>query len=184
MKSGFHGMTMPRPNAVRRRPGFTLLELLTVMGIMAFIMSITVASFYQMRRGIELRSAVTTMRGKIARARENAIFKRTLTRIRIVNKTAYAMEERSGGAYIAIGDSESVLPPGVTIEFPSGPPPNAPAGYLGTNSPNNVILFDPDGRTDSLIPYRIRLGEAYRSNNKADIVVNGLTGLASVEYTP
>lgn len=58
------------------RRGFTLLELLVVMGIMAILMSIGTLSFISIRRGAELRGATMTIRTTLMLARQQAVTKR------------------------------------------------------------------------------------------------------------
>lgn len=59
-----------------RQSGFTLVELLTVMGIMALLMSISAIGFIGMRRGAELRGAVMSVRTTLMLARQQAVTKR------------------------------------------------------------------------------------------------------------
>lgn len=61
---------------MKSRSGFTLLELLVVMGIMVLLMSISAIGFLGMRRGAEVRGAVMTVRTTMMLARQQAVTKR------------------------------------------------------------------------------------------------------------
>ena len=61
---------------MKSRSGFTLLELLVVMGIMVLLMSISAIGFIGMRRGAEVRGAVMTVRTTMMLARQQAVTKR------------------------------------------------------------------------------------------------------------
>ena len=67
------------------RRGFTLMELLTVMIIMALMMSIAGVSFFKARQGAEMRGAKRAVQTTISLARQQAVVKRTRTRMRFVN---------------------------------------------------------------------------------------------------
>jgi prepilin-type N-terminal cleavage/methylation domain-containing protein len=61
---------------MNHRSGFTLMELLVVMGIMVLLMSISAIGFIGMRRGAEIRGAVMTVRTTMMLARQQAVTKR------------------------------------------------------------------------------------------------------------
>jgi len=58
------------------RAGFTLLELLVVMGIMIMMMGIGLTGWLGMRRGAEMRGAVSGVRTTLLLARQQAVTKR------------------------------------------------------------------------------------------------------------
>lgn len=61
---------------MNRRSGFTLVELLTVMGIMVLLMGISTIGFMGMRRGAEMRGAAMSIRTTLMLARQQAVTKR------------------------------------------------------------------------------------------------------------
>jgi len=61
---------------MKSRQGFTVLELLVVMGIMAVLMGISTMSYMGVRRGAELRGAAMTVRTAMMLSRQQAVTKR------------------------------------------------------------------------------------------------------------
>ncbi len=62
---------MKIPN--RRRSGFTLVELITVMGIMALLISVAVVQYANMTRGSAMKTAATHVRSALMLARQQAV---------------------------------------------------------------------------------------------------------------
>lgn len=58
------------------RGAFTLLEMLTVMVIIVMLMTLASAAWFQMRRGAELRGAVSTLRTALVLGRQQAVTRR------------------------------------------------------------------------------------------------------------
>ncbi len=88
-----------------RRAGFTIIELLTVMGIMLLILGIGVVSFLNMQRGAELRGAVSAVRSVLSLARQHAVTRRTETMVifRQTASNAYYMVFEKAGVVAAAG---------------------------------------------------------------------------------
>lgn len=62
--------------------GFTLIELMVVMGIMTLVMGLSAIGYISMRRGIEVRGATTSVRTTLMLARQLAITKRQKVELR------------------------------------------------------------------------------------------------------
>jgi prepilin-type N-terminal cleavage/methylation domain-containing protein len=95
-------------SAESSRAGFTILELLTVMVIIVLLMSIAAAGYLGMRRGAEMRSAVSTLRTAMMLARQQAVTHRRDTimvfRQTGTNTTYYVFEE---GGTVSWGSAET-----------------------------------------------------------------------------
>ncbi len=142
-----------------RPVGFTLLELMTVMAIMVIIMMIAITSFYNLRRGAEMRSAVNSMRVVLALARQNAVTMREKTWACFrTNDSSYFVRNSS----ILLGET-NFLPVG--IHFVSAP---------------SDVVFSPSGGAGSANNFVIKIMEVIGSLTNR-IVVSGLTGLIRVE---
>jgi len=122
--------------AMSRRAAFTLIELLVVMGIMILIMGIGVTGYFGIRRGAEMRGAVSTVRTTLMLARQQAITKRRTVRVDLMSTntvpetTNYLMrimekisdtsyDAAHADAYLPAGIQFGVVPASVTF-YPSG----------------------------------------------------------------
>ena len=81
---------MRRSEEKARNGGFTLLELLAVMGIMMLMASIAVMSYFGATRGAAARSAVSHLRNNLSFARQTAIMNR---------RSAYVMFQQNSNTY-------------------------------------------------------------------------------------
>lgn len=100
-----------------RRNGFTLLEMLVVMGIMVLVMGICAMGFQGIRRGAEVRAGALTIRTTLMLARQQAVTKRHAIRVvfnQPVNSPGYITVSVDGGQTIRT----LYLTPGVTMTFP------------------------------------------------------------------
>lgn len=70
---GFAEARAQKAQKIPRRMGFTLLELLTVMGIMLIMAAIAVGSYFSIIRGSGMRSALSHLRSTFLFARQTAI---------------------------------------------------------------------------------------------------------------
>ncbi len=129
-----------RQKTCRSRFGFTLLELLIVMGIMVLLMSIGVAGFLGIRRGAELRGAVNSVRTTLMLARQQAVTKRCNVVIKFIQvagtNSMQVLSIRGGSSNLVHG--EVMLSPAVEFKLPftgiSGTPPSirfASSGAVG-----------------------------------------------------
>jgi len=107
-----------------RQAGFTMIELLAVLAIMAIVMGVTITSFLQMTRTSGMRAAVLNVKSALVMARQSAITRRVRAEFRYGNtKTAdeqsrgyYVVAEKSGGDLV----NTNYLAPGVMFGDGSG----------------------------------------------------------------
>jgi prepilin-type N-terminal cleavage/methylation domain-containing protein len=129
---------------MKSRSGFTLLELLVVMGIMVLLMSISAIGIMGMRRGAEVRGAVMTVRTTMMLARQQAVTKRQNVIVEfytvgednkmvIVQGTARATNSI---VYLPRGVQFTSLPPAITF---------TPSGGAGVGGPVPIGLKEKDG---------------------------------------
>lgn len=111
---------MKKPN------GFTLVELLVVMGIMVLLMGISTMGFIGMRRGAELRGGARSIRSTLMLARQYAVTKRQTVKVAFTPST---MTVIFGGANTT--NRTTYFTPGITITPPANNPlPFLPSGGL------------------------------------------------------
>ena len=109
---------------MKKRNGFTLVELLAVMGIMVLLMGISTMGFIGIRRGAELRGGTRTIRSSLMLARQLAVTKRqTVTVFFSTNSmivSSVALNTTNRTTYFSPGIS--ITPPGNNpLQFlPSG----------------------------------------------------------------
>lgn len=135
----------------RRDGGYTLLELVTVVAVVAVAAALSYPSFAGLRRGQELESAAVGLTQSLRLARWRAAV--TGSRVRVVPARAadgtwlFRVEREQGAAWVPDGDERSI-PRGTVV---------AVAGAAEK-------VFNPDG-TCSLgsITLRGARGEVYRS---------------------
>ncbi len=120
-----------REPACGRALGFTLLELLTVIAIMAVMMGATTAAYFGLGRGARLRGAVSTLRAAVGLARQQAILQGQTLELRfsgnatdgysyqVINVTATPNHQVGSTGYLPRGINMSAVPS--PIEFhPAG----------------------------------------------------------------
>lgn len=96
--------------------GFTIIELLVTMGIMAMLMAIAVPAFISLLPGINLNSGGRRLGIDLQLARAKAISQNTQYRIAFPALPAsfYTVERFNGAAYVAESGPFN-LPPGITV---------------------------------------------------------------------
>lgn len=105
------------------RRGFTLVELMVVIGIMAVLMMISVPLFQRFSRGQSLAGACRVFQKTFGLARWEALRKRERVRI-VFTKTALWTYRDSDG----YGDGQPIpLPRGITFVYNFGDPPGLSA---------------------------------------------------------
>lgn len=118
---------------MRAKGGFTLLELLVVIGIMVMLMAIAAAGFVGIRRGAEIRGAVMTLRTTLMLARQEAVTKRRAVTVEFIKGGAATDPDRmniiSSNVGVTITNNVVALPLGV--EFNGSP---------------STIIFKPSGQ--------------------------------------
>ena len=157
-----------------RSSGFTLLELMTVIAIMAIIMGSASVAIVGIRRGAEMRSAVSSLRATIGLARQQAVTKRERVFITflppdgqnyVVSNTVRRIGEQTG----------YYLPRGVKIVEVLCNPPVPPAQWFPL-----TIRFSPTGGSGSAQsnpPFRIAEVTGSQTN---EFTIFSLTGLVRV----
>jgi Tfp pilus assembly protein FimT len=158
------------------------LELLVVMGIMALLMSMGVAGFIGMRRGAEIRSAVSVVQSTLMLARQQAVTKRRTVEIRFLQSTDLAtnwmtiVEMAANGADVPV-HGDVVLSPGV--EYSTQPPVWNASDMAYTNA----IRFRPTGNAGAggISEVRIKEKSGPSSPQEKKIIVWNLTGATRVD---
>jgi general secretion pathway protein H len=107
---------------MKRNKGFTLVELLVVMGIMVLLMGISTMGLMGIRRGAELRGGARSVRSTLMLARQYAVTKRQEVQ---VGFTANSMTV----SFLAGGSTNrtTYFSPGITI---SKLPDNNPLRFM------------------------------------------------------
>lgn len=159
-----------RPCARQTARGFTLLELLVVMGIMVMMMSMGVAGFFHMRRGAELRGASAMVQTTLMLARQQAVTMRHDVSV------SFFQNGQTNGLLVGevVSGVTNILHEPVTLS----------PGIEYDGTPPDVIIFKSTGMADGVASSDVNLREkAVVDNNKrqkATITVWHLTGVAKV----
>lgn len=153
------------------RLGFTLLELLVVMGIMALLMTVGMAGYFGMRRGAEMRSASAMVQTTLMLARQQAVTKRRTVEVQFhttgVTNSIRVFEIMSGATNVMV-HGEVVLPPGIQYDGAApGKITFVPMGKAGGTGESSVKL--------------IEKAESKGAKRKVEITVWNLTGLTKVK---
>ena len=158
----------PERSTPRCRRGFTLLELLVVMGIMVLLMTTGVAGYFQMRRGAEMRGAISTVRNTLMLGRQQAVTKHRNVQVyfNAASNTVEVTEVISGSPNRV--HSPASLPPGIRF-----------------NPSNDItVAFSPLGGAGGVGKTTINLIEKTAGKNNiqstAAITVWLLTGVTEV----
>lgn len=132
----------------RNRHGFTILELLVVVGIMVLIMSIAGAGYIGIRRGAEIRGAVMTLRTALMLARQSAVTQRKTVTVEFKNGATLALPDRINVFSTSLGNitTNSVIMLPLGIQYDSGVEPPS-------------IVFKPSGRAMGIGWQAIKLTE-------------------------
>jgi len=161
--------------AMGRADGFTLLELLVVMGIMILLMTAGIGGYFQMRRGAEMRGAISTVRNTLMLARQQAVTKHRNVQVFFnpdPSNTVTVVEIISGATNQV--HTPAALPPGIQFN------PPLPA--------SGMIAFSPMGSTGGVGTSTINLKEKTAGKGgvqmAATITVWLLTGVTQVMTSP
>lgn len=115
--------------------GFTLLELLVVMGIMLLLMSTGVAGYFGMRRGAEMRGASSTVQTTLMLARQQAITKRRTVDVNFLQRgetNSIQVIETETGVTNSLVHGEVFLSPGIEYDKMQSPCPPAKVTFVPT----------------------------------------------------
>ena len=178
---------------VRERAGFTLLEVILVMGLIVIVMSIAVPSVSNFYKGEKLMAATDGMRGAAAEARVHAIDRGCNYRLAVVpgrGNFRYAPESPeywSGGSGEGLPCREGAVPADIglrvvvgsqelTLAADSSAATSIPVGEVSPDLWSTVVIFRPDGSADKTVeiifssPHCLSLS----------VTLRGLTGTTSV----
>ena len=158
---------MDRAEAQVCESGFTLVELMTVMILMMLILTASLVSWNNLKRGAEMRTAINDIRSSLALARQYAVLKKTVITIGITSGQEYYISN-SASATLMRGGGIQELPLGVRFGYTPTPSPAAPV----------TIVFRRDGSAQE--NYTVIL-EDILGNNSRTVQVNGLTGIIDNE---
>lgn len=161
----------------RPKGAFTLIELLVVMGIMVLMMGIGVTGYYGIRRGAEMRGAVSTIRTTLMLARQQAVTKRRTVTVTFLSTntvpgtTSFLMRvtEKGNGSTQVPVHSDAYLPAGIQFEGGAVPDP---------------IVFYPSGRSGGApfndVTVEEKVAQAGGAIQRARVRVWMLTGVTKV----
>jgi prepilin-type N-terminal cleavage/methylation domain-containing protein len=134
MSAPEHTTKLAKAAARASRRGFTLIEMLTVMVIIIILLAVGGGGYFGMRRGAEMRAAVTSVRTTLALARQQAVTRRktvsVVFRQTSSNATYYVFER---GGTVSGGGS------GMEFEDASGN-----VSLLGNHAGESVCNMNPD----------------------------------------
>lgn len=161
-----HRMTKCKPY------GFTLIELLVVMALMLMLMGIGAAGYFGIRRGAEMRGAISTVRTTLMLARQQAVTKRKPMRVEFIasatTNTLRVLAAESTGATQEVHRT-AYLPLGIR--------------FLNDVAPSNIV-FSPVGGAGGAVQdvnLQERAVQAGGVQAQSTIRVWPLTGVTKVQ---
>ena len=135
----------------RIRNGFTMIELLVVVGIMVLLMSIAVAGFVGIRRGAEIRGAMMTLRTTLMLARQESVTKRRTVDVQFIKGASLTDADRivitSRFSGQTLTNNIIPLPLGIQFDGAGNPPmitfkPSGSASGVGSQ---DIVLIEKAG---------------------------------------
>lgn len=99
----------------RSERGFTVVELITVVGIMMVVTAIATPSFYYWLPKYRLSAGARQIAADLQLARMKAISQNTSYRLRFTADDTYEMQKNDGGWAVAPGHGSVKLPEGITV---------------------------------------------------------------------
>lgn len=131
------------------RNGFTIMELLVVIGIMVLLMSLAVAGFIGIRRGAELRGGVMTVRTTMMLARQEAVTKRRNVTVEFKAGTGALDADKlyviSSCAGNILTNSVIALPLGIQFNAAPAPITFKPSGSASGTGATSIGLIEKQG---------------------------------------
>ncbi len=158
---------------MRAKNGFTLLELLVVIGIMVILMSIAAAGYLGIRRGAEIRGGVMTLRTTLMLARQEAVTKRRNVTVEFLKGASLVDPDTliiiSSSAGITLTNNVIHLPLGIQFDDTTTltPIPFKPSGCVAGLGYQTIGLIEKPGM----------VADAARVQSKRSVKVWFLTGI-------
>lgn len=176
---------MPQPRGTIRLRGFTLIEMVTVMGLVALFMTIAVPAFVQIGKKAPFRQAAIDLQDGLAAARAQAILQGVSTEFVITAETGHMSINRLNSQEgQTINQSTQVSPWGQS-KFDAYFHPEVGIELLDVNGIDQMdtsvvrVRFHPNGTCDEFAIV-IKSLEGERRMIKLDI----MTGRAESETDP
>ena len=145
------------------RQGFTLLELLLVIGLIALLTALVVPNFKPVLDSAQLEQAVQILQADLMKTRQTARAMEEVTRLRIVDGNHYSIEtETSPGVFGSLTSSPKRLADGCSFESPPV---------------DSFVAFNPDGSPEAPVTFVIE-----NQGSKGVLVVKADTGRIEVSY--
>jgi len=116
--------------------GFTLIELMVVVSIMAIVLAMGVPAIYHVWHKEALRKAISDVVEVFSNARAHAILQGSMTQV--------VLHPREGRLEVSGGSNSQPSPPGVGVETQPSPPPSPTGAGLSAQLPDNVIIEELD----------------------------------------
>jgi len=106
---------MQRQKLDTRAAGFTVMELVVVIGLMAIISAIAMPSFISWLPSYRLSAGARQIAADLQLARMKAISQNTNYRLRFTDGNTYEMQKNDGGWAVPAGHGSVDLPEGITV---------------------------------------------------------------------
>ena len=183
---------MPRAGRPARSRGYTLVELLIVLGVLASLAGLSWPAVREMLAKSELQNAARQLRAALVKVRLDAVESGTVRQLRYrpgtgrfeVSVLSALDNEPSADELVPAsrvepnGSGEDRLPAGVSFQEPDAPQPEDRPPDSADLEPHPwaaPILFYPNGRTSNA---RIRLEG--RRGYRIEVTLRGITGAVTV----
>lgn len=138
-----------------RQAGFTLLELVVGLGLMAVVLGISSPAISTLRTRYILDGASRQVAMEISKARMQAIAQNRTVRFRLIGSRTYVLEESEDGAKFQAIGNPIVLPSGIAMStgsngFPrfnrQGMAPSSTVVFVGNGAGQKTIQVSALGR--------------------------------------